>query len=98
MLSRKKLYLVALLVVVAWTYYVYTNKEHFIQEHLTNNNPTLFSLQSALDDTNTNLANLTQDVQDMKSTAQAQGAQAAAAKASLQAMPSGANTILPTKS
>lgn len=97
MLSRKKMYLLALLVVVAWTYYVYANKEHFIQEHLTNNNPTLFTLQSGLDETNANLATLTQDVENMKSTAQAQGQQAAAAQASLQAMPMGGNTILPTK-
>lgn len=96
MLSRKKLYLLALLVVLVWTYYVYTNKEHFIQEHLTNNNPTLFTLQSGLDETNANLATLTQDVQNMKSVAQAQGAQAAAAQASLGAIPVGTNTVLPT--
>ena len=96
MLSRKKMYLLALVVVLIWTYYVYTNKEHFIQEHLTNNNPTLFTLQSDLDETNANLATLTQDVQNMKSVAQAQGAQAAAAQASLGAIPVGTNTIMPT--
>lgn len=96
MLGRKKLYLLALLVVIVWTYYVYTNKEYFVQEHLTNNNPTLFTLQSGLDDTNTRLTTLEQDVQNMKSTAQAQGAQAAAAQASLQAIPTGVNTVMPT--
>jgi hypothetical protein len=98
MFGRKKLYLLALLVVMLWTYYVYTNKEYFIQEHLTNNNPTLFTLQSGLDDTTTRLATLEQDVQSMKNTVQAQGAQAAAAQASLQAMPTGVNDILPTTS
>jgi len=96
MLSRKKLYLLALVVVLVWTYYVYTNKEYFIQEHLTNNNPTLFTLQSGLDDTNTRLTTLEQDVQNMKSVAQAQGAQAAAAQASLGAIPVGTNTVMPT--
>lgn len=96
MLSRKKMYLLALVVVLVWTYYVYTNKEHFIQEHLTNNNPTLFTLQSGLDDTTTRLTTLEQDVQNMKSVAQAQGAQAAAAQASLGSIPVGTNTIMPT--
>jgi type VI protein secretion system component VasK len=96
MLRRKNLYLLALLVVGLWTYYVFVNKEYFIQEHLTNNNPTLFTLQSGLDDTNTKLAALDADVQNMKSVAQAQGAQAAAAQASLQALPMGTNTVIPT--
>jgi hypothetical protein len=90
------MYLLALLVVGLWTYYMFVNKEYFIQEHLTNNNPTLFSLQSGLDDTNTRLAALDQDVQTMKATAQAQGQQAAAAQASLQALPVGTNTVIPT--
>lgn len=97
MLSRKNLYLLALLVVGIWTYYMFVNKEHFIQEHLTNNNPTLFTLQSGLDDATTRLTTLEQDVQNMKSVAQAQGAQAAAAQASLGAIPVGTNTIMPTR-
>ena len=97
MLSRKKMYLLALVVVLLWTYYVYTNKEHFIQEHLTSNNPTLFTLQSGLDDTTARLTTLEQDVHTMKSVAQAQGAQAAAAQASLQAIPMGTNTVMPTR-
>ena len=96
MLRRKNLYLIALLVVGAWTYYMFVNKEYFIQEHLTNNNPTLFTLQSGLDDTNTRLAALDADVQNMKSVAQAQGQQAAAAQASLNALPVGTNTVIPT--
>lgn len=97
MLGRKKLYWLALLVVSIWTYYMFVNKEYFIQEHLTNSNPTLFTLQSGLDDTNTRLTALDQDVQNMKSVAQAQGAQAAAAQASLQAIPTGTNTVMPTR-
>lgn len=96
MLRRKNMYLLALLIVGLWTYYMFVNKEYFIQEHLTNNNPTLFTLQNGLDDTNTRLTNLEQDVKNMKSVAQAQGAQAAAAQASLQAIPTGANTVIPT--
>jgi hypothetical protein len=75
---------------------MFVNKEYFIQEHLTNNNPTLFTLQSGLDDTNTRLAALDADVQNMKSVAQAQGQQAAAAQASLNALPVGTNTVIPT--
>ena len=97
MFSRKKLYLLALVVVVIWTIYVFMNKEYFIQEHLTNNNPTLFSLQAGLDDTNTKLDALNQDVQNMKSVAQAQGQQAAAAQASLNAIPTGVNDVMPTR-
>jgi hypothetical protein len=97
MFTKKKMYLLALVVVGVWAYYMFVNKEHFIQEHLTNSNPTLFSLQSGLDDTNTQLAALNQDVQTMKSVAQAQGAQAAAAQASLKAIPTGTNTIMPTR-
>jgi hypothetical protein len=97
MFTKKKLYLVALVVVGLWTYYMVVHKEYFIQEHLTNSNPTLFTLQSGLDDTNTRLDALNQDVQTMKSVAQAQGAQAAAAQASLQAIPTGTNTVMPTR-
>lgn len=97
MLSRKKLYLLALLVVGVWTYYMFANKEFFIQEHLTNSNPTLFTLQSGLDDTTTRLTTLEQDVKNMKSVAQAQGQQAAAAQASLGAIPVGTNTVMPTR-
>lgn len=96
MFAKKKLYLIALVVVVIWTVYVFMNKEYFIQEHLTNNNPTLFSLQSGLDDTNTKLDALNADVQNMKTVAQAQGQQAAAAQASLQAIPTGVNDVIPT--
>lgn len=96
MFGRKKLYLFALVVVVFWTYHMFVNKEYFVQEHLTNSNPTLFTLQSGLDDTNTRLETLEKDVQHTKSVAQAQGAQAAAAQASLQSIPMGVNTVMPT--
>ena len=97
MFTKKKLYILALIVVGVWTCYMFVNKEHFIQEHLTNSNPTLFTLQSGLDDTATRLTTLEQDVQNMKSVAQAQGAQAAAAQASLGAIPTGTNTVMPTR-
>ena len=97
MFTKKKLYLIALVVVVLWTVYVFVNKEYFIQEHLTNNNPTLFTLQSGLDGTNTKLDTLNKEFQNMKSVAQAQGAQAAAAQASLNAIPTGVNDVIPTR-
>jgi len=74
---------------------MFVNKEYFIQEHLTNNNPTLFSLQSGLDTTNTNLTALQTKIDQMEKTAQAQAGQAAAAKASLDAIPTGSNDIMP---
>jgi len=90
------MYLLALVIVGLYTYYMFVNKEYFIQEHLTNNNPTLFTLQSGLDDTNTRLAAVEQNVQTIMDTAQAQSQQAAAAQASLNAIPVGTNSVIPT--
>ena len=74
------------------------NKEHFIQEHLTNKNPTLSSLQKDLDDTNQKLEALNKDYQNLKTQGQAQSAQAAGAMASLNAIPAASpNTIIPTR-
>ena len=98
MFTRKQFYVAALIVVGVWTYYMFVNKEYFIQEHLTNNNPTLYSLQSDLDTTNTTLSTLQKSVQNMISQTQAQAAEAAAAKASLQAInTTGTNNIMPTR-
>ena len=75
---------------------MFVNREHFVQEHLTNNNPTLVSLQKDLDSTNTNLSALTTKVNNFVAQGQAQASQAAAAKASLEAIPSGSNTVFTT--
>lgn len=98
MFSRKKLYLVLSIFMVSWTLYMFLNKEHFIAEHLTNQTPTLFTLQKDLDETNENLKALTASVDAMKQQGQAQSNQAAGALASLQAIPAGGiNNIIPTR-
>lgn len=75
-----------------------SNREHFVREHLSNPNPTLFSLQNDLDTANQNLQTLQQSVDAMKQQAEAQSSQAAAAAASLQAIPMDSpNTIVPTR-
>jgi hypothetical protein len=95
--KRKTLLLVAGILIVA-TIYMFLNREHFVAEHLTNKNPTLFTLQKELDETNQKLQELNADYQSLKSQGQAQSSQAAAAMASLKAIPSGStNTIIPTR-
>ena len=94
---RKKIYWIALGVLLVWFLYAVVNKEHFVQEHLTNNNPTLYTLQKDLEKTDKNLTDLKSEVENMKKVAQAQGQQAAAAQASLGAIASGYNDVIPTK-
>ncbi len=98
MFGKRKWNWIALIVLIAWTYYMFTNREHFVQEHLTNNNPTLVSLQQGLDTTNANLSALQTKVNNFVQQGQAQASQAAAAKASLEAIPMGSNTVIPTSS
>lgn len=98
MFSRKKMYLILFIFMVVWTSYMFVNKEHFIREHLSNQNPTLFTLQKDLDETNENLRTLTANVDAMKQQGQAQSNQAAGAFASLQAIPAGGiNNVIPTR-
>lgn len=98
MFSRKQLYLLAIVIVIGWTMYMFANKEYFIREHLSNSTPTLSSLQKDLDETNKKLNELNTDYQQLKERGQAQSSQAAAAAAALQSIPSGsANTIIPTR-
>lgn len=95
---RKRLHLIALIILIGWTVYMVTNREHFIREHLSNPNPTLSSLQTDLDSVNQDLQTLKADYQSLKQQGQAQSAQAAAATAALQAIPSGSpNTVIPTR-
>lgn len=98
MFPKKKLYIIGTFVLIVWTLYVITNREHFIREHLSNPNPTLSSLQTDLDSVNQDLQTLKADYQNLKQQGQAQSAQAAAATAALQAIPAGSpNTIIPTR-
>jgi hypothetical protein len=95
--KKQNLYWVALGILVVWFLYAFANKEYFVQEHLTNSNPTLYTLQKDLDTTNDSLTDLKTEVENMKKVAQTQGQQAAAAQASLGAIASGYNDIIPTK-
>ena len=98
MFSRKKTFLLVAGFVIVWTLYMFFNKDHFVSEHLTNQNPTLFTLQKDLDETNKKIKELNDDYQGLKQQGQAQSSQAAAAMASLKAIPSAsANTIIPTR-
>lgn len=98
MFSKKQLYMLAIGVLIVWTIYMVANREHFIREHLSNPTPTLSSLQKEIDETNKKLEELNTDYQDLKKQGQAQTSQAAAAMASLKAIPSGSpNRIIPTR-
>jgi hypothetical protein len=98
MFNRKKTLLVVALFMIGWTIYTILNREHFIREHLTNQNPTLFTLQASLDSVNEDLQTLKADYQNLKQQGQAQGSQAAAAMASLQAIPAASpNRVQPTR-
>ncbi len=96
MFTKKKGYILLAIFMIAWTSYMIVNKEYFIREHLSNQNPSLFSIQKDLDTTNENVKELNDTVQAMKQQGQAQSNQAAGALASLQAIPGGGpNMILP---
>ena len=98
MFSRKNIYLIVLFGLIGWTLYMVANREHFVREHLSNPNPTLFSLQTDIDSVNQDLQTLKSDYQGLKQQGQAQSSQAAAAMASLNAIPaSSPNTIIPTR-
>lgn len=98
MFLQKNVYLLAAMAMIGWTVYMMMNKEHFIREHLSNPTPTLVTLQKEIDETNKKLQDLNDDYQDLKKRGQAQGSQAAAAIASLQAIPAASpNTVLPTR-
>jgi hypothetical protein len=98
MFSRSKTFLIVAVFLIVLTTYMFLNREHFVREHLTNKNPTLFTLQKEIDETNEKLEALNTDYQNLKQQGQAQTSQAAAAMASLKAIPSGSpNTIIPTR-
>ena len=98
MFSRKKMYLIAAVFMIVWTTYMFVNKEHFIREHLSNQNPTLFTLQKDLDDTNETVEEINANLKAMKQQGMSQSNQAAGALASLQAIPAGGiNEVIPTR-
>ena len=72
------------------------NRDMIIAEHLTNKSPTLFSLQKELDETNKKVSNLNTEFESMQKTMKSAGDQAAAAQASLKAIPKGYNNVIPT--
>ena len=98
MFGRKKTLLLVAIFLIVYVSYMFFNREHFVREHLTNQNPTLFTLQKEIDETNKRLEDLNTDYQSLKQQGQAQTSQAAAAMASLKAIPTGSpNTIIPTR-
>lgn len=96
MFSRKKLYLIALVILAYWTYYMFANREYFVREHLTSK-PTLQSIEKKLDETNKKVDNLAAQFQKQNDQMQAQSQQAAAAKASLDAINTGYNNVIPVR-
>jgi peptidoglycan hydrolase CwlO-like protein len=78
------------------------NRDWFIREHLTNGPekkeaaPTLYSLNKKLESTEKKVDELTTQFKKTNEQMQAQSQQAAAAKASLDAIPTGYNDIIPT--
>ena len=80
------------------------NRDWFIREHLTDTPtdkkkeaaPTLYSLNKKLESTEKKVDELTAQFKKTNDQMQAQSQQAAAAKASLDAIPTGYNNILPT--
>ena len=98
MFPKKRLYQLLMIVLLSWTVYMIANKEYFIREHLTTKNPTLFTLQNQIDTVDKDLQALKADYNSLKQQGQAQSSQAAAAMASLKAIPTASpNTIIPTR-
>lgn len=81
------------------------NKDWFIREHLTDMpssekkepSPTLYSINKKLESTEKKVDDLTSQFKKTNDQMQSQSQQAAAAKASLDAIPTGYNNIIPTK-
>ena len=96
MFTRRKLYLFALVVLAYWTYYMFVNREHFVREHLASK-PTLLSIEKKLEETDKKVDKLTSEFQKQNQQMQAQSQQAAAAKASLDAINTGYNNVIPVR-
>ncbi len=105
MFSKKKLYIYAVGFLLYWTLYMIRNRDWFIREHLTDvpaeeakkeAPPTLYSLNKKLESTEKKVDQLTAEFKKTNDQMQSQGQQAAAAKASLDAISTGYNNVLPT--
>jgi archaellum component FlaC len=75
---------------------MFANREYFVREHLTSK-PTLQSIEKKLDETNKKVDNLAAEFQKQNDQMQAQSQQAAAAKASLDAINTGYNNVIPVR-
>ncbi len=65
--------------------YLLNNKDSIIREHLTEKEPTLFSLEKDIEDTNEKVDTLRKEFDQMRNQASAQASQAAAARAQIEA-------------
>jgi len=104
MFPKKKLYPILLVGLIVLTICMIANRDWFIREHLTDTPddkkkeapPTLYSLNKKLESTEKKVDELTAQFKKTNDQMQAQSQQAAAAKASLDAIPTGYNNVLPT--
>ena len=105
MFLKKKGYLILFVVLVVLTICMIANKDWFIREHLTaapedtkkkEAPPTLYSLNKKLESTEKKVDELNAQFKKTNEQMQAQSQQAAAAKASLDAIPTGYNDVIPT--
>jgi len=101
MFPKKKLYLILFIGLVILTICMIANKDWFIREHLTDTPtksapPTLYSLNKKMESTEKKVDELSAQFKKTNDQMQAQSQQAAAAKASLDAIPTGYNNVIPT--
>lgn len=101
MFSKRRLYVLAIMLLLGWTLHMIRNKDWYIREHLVDTPkksapPTLYSLNKKLDSTEKKVDELTAQFKQTNDQMQAQGQQAAAAKASLDAISTGYNNVIPT--
>lgn len=102
---RKKYMIYIFIGLALLTGYMIKNKEWFIREHLTDAPPTekkeapptLYSINKKLESTEKKVDQLAEQFKKTNDQMQAQSQQAAAAKASLDAIPTGYNNVIPTK-
>jgi Tfp pilus assembly protein FimV len=105
MFPKKKLYPILFIGLVVLTICMIANRDWFIREHLTDAPddkkkeapPTLYSLNKKLESTEKKVDELNAQFKKTNDQMQAQSQQAAAAKASLDAIPTGYNNVIPTR-
>jgi Tfp pilus assembly protein FimV len=105
MFTKQRLQVFAVGILLYWTLYMIRNRDWFIREHLTDTPdakkkdapPTLYSLNKKLESTESKVDELNAQFKKTNDQMQAQSQQAAAAKASLDAIPTGYNNVIPTR-